>query len=203
MTGVVLMGGLSARLGQDKTRLSLQGLDGQNLLERTVHVLAQCCDEVVLSCRKGQGTTTSQTVGTLVQGVRRIYDVTPRLGPIGGLYTCLQSVQGPILALSCDLPFMTRAVLEQLVVAHNKRPKHMLMTMYKHVETGSIEPLTAIYESACLPYFETSLQKGRRALHQVMPKELCLCIPYTDAKPFFNINNPSDLALAQKMLATP
>ena len=50
MIGVVLAGGRSTRLGQDKVRLRLPG-DGRDMLARTADLLAACTDGVVISCR--------------------------------------------------------------------------------------------------------------------------------------------------------
>lgn len=218
MTGVVLVGGLSSRLGLDKTRLRLHGLDRPSLLERTVSLLREHVDEVVLSCRsrdghgndeppddKGIGTEEQEQDvrwGEALRHVRRVADRHPGIGPLGGLHACLAELQGPLLVLSCDLPFMDHAVLERLTRSHENRPPDAIMTTFQQIETGYIEALVSIYESACLPFFESALSRGIRQLNRVIPENRRHHVPYgqEQALPFFNVNYPSDLALAKQVI---
>lgn len=222
MTGVVLVGGLSSRLGLDKTRLRLHGLDRPSLLERTVALLQEHVDEVVLSCRSARGMGNEARAdgngasngsspaadapeadweGTL-RHVRRVADRHPGIGPLGGLHACLAELPGPLLVLSCDLPFMDHAVLERLTQGHASRPADALMTTFQQIDTGYIEALVSIYESACLPFFESALDQGIRQLNLVIPANRRHHLPYgqEQALPFFNVNYPSDLALAKQVI---
>ncbi len=97
ITGVVLAGGLSTRLGHDKAVIRLHGEQGPDLLVRTAALLEPLVDEVWISCRPGRCVT-----GPYL----RIYDEVQGLGPFGGVMTALRAAQGPVLVLSCDLPFM-------------------------------------------------------------------------------------------------
>ena len=101
MIGVVLAGGRSTRLGQDKVRLRLPG-DGRDMLARTADLLAACTDGVVISCRAPDAG--EETLA--LPGIRSIPDAEPGLGPLGGVWSALRELRQPILVLSCDLPFM-------------------------------------------------------------------------------------------------
>ena len=76
MIGVVLAGGRSTRLGQDKVRLRLPG-DGRDMLARTADLLAACTDGVVISCRAPDAG--EETLA--LPGIRSIPDAKPGLGP--------------------------------------------------------------------------------------------------------------------------
>ena len=146
MIGVVLAGGRSTRLGQDKVRLRLPG-DGRDMLARTADLLAACTDGVVISCRAPNAG--EETLA--LPGIRSIPDAKPGLGPLGGVWSALRELRQPILVLSCDLPFMDVPTLRRLIDARGARPPETLMTTFQQAETGFIEALVAVYEPACLP----------------------------------------------------
>lgn len=190
MIGAVLAGGRSTRLGRDKTRLRLPG-DERDMLARTAALLAACTDEAVVSCRAG-------AVFGEAFSYRLVPDIEEGLGPFGGVWSLLRAVREPVLVLSCDLPFMDAATLRRLVEVRAARPAEALMTTYQQIETGYIEALTAIYEPACLPFFEEARRRGVRRINLVIPPERQARIPYARdaARPFFNINFPADLERA-------
>lgn len=190
--GVVLAGGLSSRLGEDKVRLSLHK-DGKDMLAHTVTLLGTCVQEVLVSCRVG---------ATLPYPC--IPDELEQQGPFGALYTILRRVTQPVLVLSCDLPFMNRTTLERLLAARASRASGAIMTTFQQLETGYIEALVSIYEPECRPLFEAAQKKGIRQLNQVVPADLREPVRYTqeESLPFFNINYPSDLEAARRIVAT-
>ena len=143
MIGVVLAGGRSTRLGQDKVRLRLPG-DGRDMLARTADLLAACTDGVVISCRAPDAG--EETLA--LPGIRSIPDAEPGLGPLGGVWSALRELRQPILVLSCDLPFMDVPTLRRLIDARGARPPEALMTTFQQAETGFIEALVSIYEPA-------------------------------------------------------
>ena len=185
MIGVVLAGGRSTRLGQDKVRLRLPG-DGRDMLARTADLLAACTDGVVISCRAPDAG--EETLA--LPGIRSIPDAESGLGPLGGVWSALRELRQPILVLSCDLPF-----------ARGARPPETLMTTFQQAETGFIEALVSIYEPACLPFFEEARARNLRQLNLVIPEKLQSRVVYTraEALPFFNINFPGELEQARRM----
>lgn len=181
MIGVVLAGGRSTRLGQDKVRLRLPG-DGRDMLARTADLLAACTDGVVISCRAPDAG--EETLA--LPGIRSIPDAEPGLGPLGGVWSALRELRQPILVLSCDLPFMDMPTLRRLIDARGARPP---------------EALVSIYEPACLPFFEEARARNLRQLNLVIPEKLQSRVVYTraEALPFFNINFPGELEQARRM----
>lgn len=90
MTGVVLAGGKSSRMGRDKATLEL---DGVTLQERAVAALRGCFAEVLV--------------------IRE--DDVPGLGPIGGLLTALRHISTPALFLvACDMPFLDAGLIRRM-----------------------------------------------------------------------------------------
>jgi molybdopterin-guanine dinucleotide biosynthesis protein A len=193
MLGVVMAGGLSSRLGQDKVRLSVHGEGMPDMLQRTVALLAQCTDAVCVSARASRD----------VSPYALIADETEGQGPFGGIYSVLRRTCQPLLVLSCDLPFMDEATLQRLIAARAACAQGAIMTTFQQQDTGFIEALVAIYEPECLPFFAAAQAQGIRKLSRVVPPHLREHIAYgqEDALPFFNINYPEDFALACRMAA--
>lgn len=193
MTGVVLAGGLSTRLGHDKAVIRLHGEHGPDLLVRTAALLEPLVGEVWISCRPGR---------CVAGPYLRIHDEVQGLGPFGGVMTALRAAQGPLLVLSCDLPFMERPLLERLLARRAARRPGALMTTFRQVETGFIESLVAVYEYESLPFFERALDEGVHKLSRVVPPDRREDIVYAtqDALPFFNVNYPADLEMARRII---
>lgn len=189
LTGVVLAGGLSSRLGHDKVLLRLHGGQNLDLLAHGVALLERVCAKVLV-------------VGRERPGYACFPDKVPGCGPVGGIATALEVSNGPCLVLSCDLPFMESAVLEKLVRARDARPPDTLSTAYRQKDTGHIEALVAVYEPGCLPYFQESVRQRLLKISLIVPREQQHFLDYSieEALPFFNINYPADLEVARRML---
>lgn len=183
LPGLVLAGGESSRLGQDKTRVLHRG---QTLLARSTSFLARHCAPVFISCRQPENIALNLPI---------IVDETPRVGPAGGIVTALRKLQSPIFVLACDQPFLEDRFITELLAARKKRPAHCVMTTWLQQRTGFIEALVAIYEPEALPLLESGLAEGVHKLSRLIPEHLRHHLPYTeeDEPFFFNINFPADL----------
>lgn len=96
MTGVVLAGGKSSRMGQDKALLVHQG---QTLLEKAQHMLRNAgCNHIVVSREEF------------------LSDNTPHQGPMGGISTVLEHVAPAqiLLVLPVDMPYLKSVDLRLL-----------------------------------------------------------------------------------------
>ena len=189
-TGIVLAGGLSSRLGQDKARLVL-GRDGEgaDLLSRTAALLERVCGRVMIIGRESS------------LHAWRLDDRAGQ-GPAGGIATALRVTGCACLVLSCDLPFMEAPVLEHLLRARALRPPEALVTAYRGREGTRLEPLAAVYEPGALSFFERALAAGERKTRLAVPAVFWHCLDYGPEAErfFFNINVPADLEKARHML---
>ena len=192
LAGVVLAGGLSSRLGQDKARLTLRGTDASDLLAQSVALLSRHCGQVLVACRQGQTFAAYSCVHDKHQG----------LGPLAGIQAAMLAARLPLLALACDLPFMDDATLQRLVAAHAARPEQAIMTTFRQAETGFIEALTSIYEPDCLVLFTRAIDTGQRQINLIIPQDRRHDIVYaqSEARPFFNINCLEDLDQARALM---
>lgn len=186
--GVVLAGGRSRRLGQDKTRVLYSG---RSLLARAVDLLQGVCAETAVIGRD-----------PLPYGVAAPWlpDAVEGLGPMGGVITALETFQAPCLVISCDLPYLDEDTLLTLLAARRKKEPHLVMTTFQAMETGYIESLTAVYEPEARPYLKAATAQGLYKLSRAIPPEARHHVPYDveGAAVFFNVNYPADLAALRR-----
>ena len=189
LTGLVLAGGKSSRLGRDKTQ---ERFSGMRMLERTCHLLRDVCGQVWVSGRDPSD-----------HGLDFpwIPDEVAGTGPMGGILTCLEQLGTPLLVLACDMPLMDLETLDLLAEAHAIGPESTVMTTFRQEETGFIESLAAIYEPSAAPLLRQAVRGGQYKLSRAIPEVLRHHIPYSQdqAQAFFNINYPADLALLRQV----
>jgi molybdopterin-guanine dinucleotide biosynthesis protein A len=189
---LILAGGKSRRLGRDKVS---QTVGGASLLERTASLAGLLCGEVWVSGRDPR---------ELGLDLPWLPDDVPGAGPMGGVTTGLTRLGGPLLALACDLPLLDAPVLAALLYRRETRPPEAAMTAYAQAETGYVESLVAIYEPHALPLLRGAMRRGDYKLTSAVPPHLRCCLPYTrdQARAFFNVNRPEDLAALRDYLGT-
>lgn len=195
MTGVLVAGGQSRRMGRDKRFLEL---GGQSLLHRALSVLQGLFPEVLIALAEPLPQLTGQ-------GYRVVLDLIPNCATLGGLYTGLASAGHPrIFAVGCDMPFLNPEVIRRLAGLGAQADIAM-----PRLATG-LQPMHAVYSKACLPHLERmagAQELKVQALAEVpgLTVKLAPEKDFLDADPqllsFFNINTPADLEFARKLLA--
>ena len=198
VAGVVLAGGLSSRMGRDKALLRVYGLSRPDMLARTHDLLASLLPQCWVSCRAGQPRA----------GYQCVFDEKSDGGPTAGVLAALRAAQeqgfSAVLVLSCDMPFMDATTLRKLLAARQSAPADTLATLYIDAVSGRPEALSAVYETASLPWFESSVAFYGGRLNNVVPLERQCRLPYEpeDSRPFFNLNRPEDLQRALDILGS-
>lgn len=185
LTGLLVAGGKSRRMGRDKA--GLPSPDGP-LWRRTWDILRSVCPDTCISIRPGQSLP-----GYLDGEALLLEDTLPDAGPLAGILAAFEArPECAWLVVACDLPLLDRATLEQLVHA---RQTGMLATSYRSNFDGKPEPLCAIYEPATAPLLKESLGGDhpcpRRFLMQNSARVSLLDL----VQPFAleNANTPEDL----------
>lgn len=189
LTGFILAGGKSTRLGRDKVVLPYSG---ETLLARTVALASKFCREIYVSGRDPH---------TLGIDLPWMLDDEPGMGPLGGILTGLTRLNRPLLVLACDLPMLDEGTVTKLVIARESRPATAVMTTFLQQETGWIESLVSIYEPQAAPLLRAAHKQGRFKLSAALQPTVRHHVPYSqhDASPFFNINFPADLAMLRRV----
>ena len=183
LSGIVLAGGLSRRMGRNKSELRL---NGKTLLQiQADKLFALGIEDVMLS-----GADCSALPGTRV-----IPDKYTGRGPLGGIHACLRAAEHPAcLVLSVDVPLIPVGALAQLCQTHRGG-----ITVLRHGELE--EPLIGVYDRAVAKDIAALLEAGRGAVRALRETVLWSCFDYTDLKELLiNCNTPEDFAVAKKAL---
>jgi molybdopterin-guanine dinucleotide biosynthesis protein A len=192
VTGAVLAGGRSTRLGRDKALLAL---DGEPLLARAVRLLREVCAEVLV-------------VGPLerasvVPGVRVLADERPSSGPLGGIATALRAMSGDrLLAVATDMPFLRPALLRYLLTISTG-----FDVTVPRVE-GRTHQLCAVYSRACLPLIDAQLARGEYKIDRFFGQVRLRVVEEDELRPFDpellsfrNVNTEADWQAVQAIAA--
>jgi len=184
LTGVVLCGGRSVRMGVDKATIEV---GGATLLDRAVSRLSEVCDPVLIA-------PGGLNVG--VDALRLVPDAMPGAGPLGGIVAALHRSPHPLLAVvAVDMPWLDPALLRLLAARIGDHDVAMCRTR------RGLEPLHAIYARSALPVAEAALRSSDRSLRAVIARLRARTLAEEDwrAAGFSerfasNVNTPADLA---------
>lgn len=181
-TGVVLTGGKSSRMWQDKAMLEV---NGKTLLDRALDTLQPLVNDLlVIGDPERHG-----HVGPFV-----IADDLPGMGPLGGIVTALRyAIHDRVIVLACDMPGINGSLIERLKQADAQCDAFIPQC------DGKREPLAAMYHRRCRVVFEASLAEGKwkvtDALDRVQASYVQICAGEEGwpADLFRNLNSPGDL----------
>lgn len=189
---VLLTGGKSRRMGQNKALLTIKG---QTFLEHTIAQLADF-DELFLSA--------SDKFPYLSFGLPIVEDLMPDCGPMGGLYSSLCSCQSDwLLAVSCDMPLLDSGVLHYLLEFVSDAYDAFVITD----RSGRIHPLCAVYSKKAAAVFKKYLSEGNYRLMAALESMRVKYVPlshsiYPDTV-LSNTNTPEDYAAIKRSQKEP
>jgi molybdopterin-guanine dinucleotide biosynthesis protein A len=194
MTGVVLAGGKSRRMGKDKRFLEVAG---RPLLEHVCAVLEPLFPELILSLAYPEPEIQ-------VKPFRVVTDVIPDCAALGGLYTALSgSSHSRIFVVACDMPFITALSIERFLSLVGECDVGLA-----ELATG-IQPMHAVYSKACLPAIRRMIDQKQLKIQTLATlKELSVQVlterdlagMSNHMLPFLNVNTPADYELVRKLL---
>ncbi len=147
--GLVLAGGRSKRMGQDKAVMVYH--ENESQVERCIRLLRPFCQDVFLSIRHGQNFDITTT------NVSKIHDRYGEIGPLGGILSAFyEKPDFAWMVVACDLPFIDEETLENLIT--NRRIGQPFVA-YQSSHDGFPEPLCAIYEPMGKPLLQEHFLK--------------------------------------------
>ena len=193
LTGAILAGGRSRRLGQDKAGLRLGG-------KPLALWVAAALSPVVSDC----WLITNQPLAHLALGLPLLTDLKPSQGPLGGLLTALFYARTPwVLAAAVDAPFPAPALLAALAGCAVKGARQAVVCR----SPRGLEPFPGLYSVRLLSKITEFLKTDRRPtrfLEVCRPQVLDLMeVNRLDpqGQSFFNLNTPEELERAVGWLA--
>ncbi len=189
-TAVILAGGQSSRMGQDKASLVL---GEKTLLQTVISTLQPIFAEVLISVREPRPEISQ----------RQICDSPEHHGPLSGVLAGLEAANTPwIFLVACDMPFITIAVVEYLA---SLRQGHQAIVP---LVQGHPQPMAAFYEKSAIQQISNVLQdpSAKHSLRSVIAK---LNTAYVEAvslqqadpqlRSFFDLDTPEDLEQAKRL----
>lgn len=182
LSGLVLAGGRSTRMGGDKAELHV---GGRRLVDLAVGILRECCGDVAVATR-GRGIAGLDTP---------VIDDAEGEGPLAGIVAGLRWTRTPLVAvIAVDMPLASAAVLRRLAAAHAGE-----VAVAPRAD-GAVQPLHAVYAADAAPRFERLLAGGERSPRAAIEVLGGRVLDASDYDPdgtagafWTNVNSPADL----------
>jgi len=166
----ILAGGLSSRMGRDKSRLRF----GTKTLLGHIRAVAK---ETHLPMRV----------------IRR--DLVPRCGPLGGIYTALKTTRAEaVLFLACDMPFASSEFLRNVLKGFT--PKTNALFSFD----GDTAGFPFVLRRSMLEVVEAQLAKKSFSLQELARAcGARMLRPSTRKRELLNLNTPAEWDLARQL----
>ena len=198
---VLLRGGKSRRMGRDKALLSWK----KSTFLETIAAELEFLDEKYLSvsasgsdCNPASPSVSASGSDSnpdrLSEEWHRLPDLIPDCGPLGGIYTALQTCEADwALVVSCDIPAIKRRLFAMML----KERADNVDIIYPVTPDGRMHMTCALYRKSIAPTLKQQIDKGDNRLRVL--KDLCRAraIPVEDPAllgMLSNINTGEDYA---------
>lgn len=188
-SAVLLAGGRSTRMGEDKAFIEVEGAAAWQRQLAKLQALGP--GELLLSANRQQEFPE-------IPGVRMVYDEAESLGPLGGLVSVLrQANESLVLVLGVDLLAMPEEFLRRIC------DQAFLDSGVVYKSGNHFEPLAALYPRTLLTLADECLKNGQLSLQGLLAMAVDdgamqeHPLPSDASRFFFNVNSPEDLASLQ------
>ena len=180
ITGVLLAGGASRRMGYDKACIDLAG---ETLFSRALELLHGYFETVIIA---------GDRPDLSCPGVAVIPDIYPG-SALGGLYTGLNTASTDwVFVVPCDMPYPDSRILELLLELHDGSDAVVPRT------PAGYEPVFALYNKSCLSHMEAMLRNNQFRIYDFYQR---IKVRYLDwhqmpsdwERSLLNINTPEQL----------
>lgn len=181
MKAVILAGGKSSRMGQDK---ALMTLGEKRVIQYILETLSSVFEEVYISGFHSRYQFLSNPV---------IEDEINEKGPMGGIYSALKYCEEDIFVCSCDMPFVSKKLIEKIL---KKRDKEKI-SVVKYRE--KIYPVLGIYPYSVVEELRKSIDKEQLRMTSLLEDLEAHYINEDEESEevFLNINTPENFKKAE------
>lgn len=183
VTGVILAGGESSRMGRNKALLEV---NGERMIETAYRRMTELFDDVLL-------VTNTPEIYAFIP-CRKSADIYPGMGPLGGIHAALTGCSSErVFVTACDMPSLNPHLIRELGSIQDGADVVIPET------PGGLEPLHAFYAKSCLPKMEKMLRTGERRILSFFDQAQVRLVPrgrIASLDPYYssfsNINTPED-----------
>jgi molybdopterin-guanine dinucleotide biosynthesis protein A len=196
VSGVILAGGKSKRMGVNKALLVLEGA---SIIERVIENLGQILSEIIVV------TNDLESFADLDPGdipIKMVKDIHPGVGALGGLHSGLyHAAEDLVFVCACDMPFIDPGLVEYIIDAAKGYDAAV------PVIGRYYEPLMAAYSKTCIESIEKQIGLGKKKIKYFFRDVRLRKIAEAELRridgellSLFNINSPEDLVTARRIL---
>ena len=178
--GLVLAGGKSTRMGEDKGLISYFGLEHRIYLAK---LLSPFCEKTYISCQENQ-------LSESLDGCNPLIDLVPSKGPMSGLISAfLTHPNAAWLVIPCDLPLFSAKNITQLITERNVQG---IATVFSSESHDYPEPLIGIWEPSAFPLIEQQYKVGNYSLLNILNNNHISLVSALDPEGLTNVNTPEE-----------
>ncbi|MBE0501269.1 MAG: formate dehydrogenase accessory sulfurtransferase FdhD [Desulfuromonadales bacterium] len=183
ITGVILAGGESRRMGSDKSLLPFRGA---RFIDHTYRTMAELFTEVII-------VTNSPDLYNSIP-CRKVPDIYSAQGSLAGIHSGLcHAGNDTAFIVACDMPFINPEAITQLC---NRATEGDVVIP---IGTHGPEPLHALYNKRCIPAMENALDAGKKRIVGFFSQVTVIEVTIADLSPidpdeqsFLNVNTPQE-----------
>jgi len=193
MTGIILSGGKSTRMGENKAFIKIEGVP---IVSRIYTLFKELFQEVIIVTNQPELFKNFDS---------KIYsDLLPNKGALGGLFTGLffSNFQYSF-CVACDMPFIKKSLVQYLI--NNIEGEDVIVPRAK----DGLQPLHAVYSKNCLDPIKKIMEQGKYkiidfynlvSIKIVEEKDFTSLDPLRES--FINVNTPEELFMILKVKAS-
>jgi molybdopterin-guanine dinucleotide biosynthesis protein A len=191
ISGIILSGGKSLRMGKNKAFIEI---DGISMIDRTINLFKKIFNEILVI-------TNNKEQFLHINNAKIYNDLIPFKGALGGLYTGLfYSSYEYSFCVACDMPFLNESLIKYLISKLNG--EDIIVPKTKE----GLEPLHALYSKRCLSPIKEMIDSGKSRIIDIYPLLNVKVIEENEfialdpgRKSFLNINTPEELDRIKRM----
>jgi molybdopterin-guanine dinucleotide biosynthesis protein A len=186
LNALVLAGGKSERMGQDKGGIQWHGREQRYYM---ADLLKNYTDKVYISCREDQQVDAAY---------HKLTDTFTGLGPFGAILSAFrEQPEKAWLVVACDLPLLDKATLDVLIANRNTAA---IATTFESPDSGFPEPLITIWEPKSYAVLLSFLAQGYSCPRKVLINSDTHILQVPDPDALTNVNTPEELERVKAIL---
>ena len=187
ITGIILAGGKSSRMGTDKGLIPFKG---KALIHYAEEILKTFCGQIIIS---------SNSSNYDFLGYPVVKDIYPNSGPMGGIYSALCHSKTDLnIVISCDMPFINEGLIKDLISSADKYD--VVVPWYKD---DHFEPMAAAYQKKNSEIFLSFIKDNNYRIPDfynvvnTLKLDMSQNPDYYSENLFYNINSKAELNKAE------
>ena len=176
-TVIILAGGKSSRMGQDKGLVLYRG---KRMVEHVIAACQELASDILIS-------TNNPEYSFL--GYKLIPDNYKNRGPIGGMQAALEySDTEDNIFCPCDMPNLHPGILQEIIIKSEGESVVVAVD-----STGKTYPVLGSFKKSVLPLLEAQIKKGDFKLQHLLTKLNAKKVEIADTTALSNVNYSEDL----------